>query len=286
MKAAVRIPGVDSTFLDSSDTNAHPIEIASADDLHRHLRGISVPEPEITGLTDRFSYQTIKLERVDARAARLMKTHLESLGGSLAMHEEAGGAAARETAVIISGSRHTLRQLAARLKGEPFGLHGIAQDISACIRDSNRVMSWGTRSLDFSRTTYVMGILNCTPDSFFPGSRSTTIKDALESAQEMVDAGVHIIDVGGESTRPGSDGVTEEEEIRRVIPVIHALREASDVMISVDTRKKGVAERSKTCLIPTCLAISCSPLNHTRASSFAASASLSAFSPAGSGLST
>ncbi len=73
-------------------------------------------------------------------------------------------------------------------------------------------MSWGTRTLDFTRKTYVMGILNCTPDSFYPGSRSATIKDALKAAREMIQAGVDIIDVGGESTRPGSDPVTLEEE--------------------------------------------------------------------------
>ena len=89
-----------------------------------------------------------------------------------------------------------------------------------------------------------MGILNCTPDSFFPASRSATIKEAMKTAREMIDAGVDIIDVGGESTRPGSEPVSEEEEIRRVIPVIQALRAESDVIVSVDTRKKEVAERA------------------------------------------
>ncbi len=233
-----------STFLKASDTNAHPIDIATAKDLRRHLSGIDVLDPEIDAVTDRFFYCTIKLEGIDTRAARLMKTHLEALGGALAMRKEADELTVRETDVILTGSRHVLRLLAARVKGEPFGLDGIAEDIAACTAGGNRVMSWGTRTLDFSHTTYVMGILNCTPDSFFPGSRATTIKDALRTAHEMVDAGVNIIDVGGESTRPGSEGVTEEEEIHRVIPVIHALRGGSDVMISVDTRKKGVAERA------------------------------------------
>ncbi len=233
-----------STFLKASDTNAHPIDIVTAGDLRRHLSDIDVPEAEIDGMADKFFYCTIKLEGIDTRAAKLIKTHLETLGGGLAMRKEADELTVRETDVIVTGSRHTLRLLAARLKGEPFGLDGIGEEIAACTAGGNRVMSWGNRMLDFSHTTYVMGILNCTPDSFFPGSRSTTIKDALKTAHEMIEAGVNIIDVGGESTRPGSEGVTEEEEIRRVIPVIHALRDGSDVMISVDTRKKGVAERA------------------------------------------
>jgi dihydropteroate synthase len=235
---------VASTFLKASNTNAHPIDIATASDLHRHLSDIDVSEAEIDAMTDKFFYCTIKLEGIDTRAAKLMKTHLETLGGGLAMRKEADELTVRETDVIITGSRHTLRLLAARLKGEPFGLDGIGEEIAACTAGGNRVMSWGNRMLDFAHTTYVMGILNCTPDSFFPASRSTTIKDALKTAHEMIEAGVNIIDVGGESTRPGSEGVTEEEEIRRVIPVIHALRDGSDVMVSVDTRKKGVAERA------------------------------------------
>ncbi len=74
--------------------------------------------------------------------------------------------------------------------------------------------------------------------------RSFAGYSTIVRAQEMTDAGVDIIDVGGESTRPGSDPVPLEEEVRRVIPVIQALRDASDVMISVDTRKKEVAERA------------------------------------------
>jgi dihydropteroate synthase len=105
-------------------------------------------------------------------------------------------------------------------------------------------MSWGGRTLDFAHKTYVMGILNCTPDSFYPSSRTTTIKDALRTAHEMIEAGVDIIDVGGESSRPGSESVPRDEEIRRVIPVIQTLRGESEIIISVDTRKKDVAERA------------------------------------------
>ena len=233
-----------STFLKASVSNAHPIDIVTAGDLRRHLSDINVSEAEIDEMSDKFLYCTIKLEGIDTRAANLMKSHLETLGGGLAMRKEAHDLTVRETDVIVTGSRSTLRLFAARLKGEPFGLDGIGAEIAACTAGADSVMSWGNRTLDFGRTTYVMGILNCTPDSFFPASRSTTIKDALKTGHDMIEAGAHIIDVGGESSRPGSDGVTAEEEIRRVIPVIHALRGASDVMISVDTRKKGVAERA------------------------------------------
>jgi dihydropteroate synthase len=211
---------VASLFLKSSETNAHPINIASANDLRRHLAEIDIADSDIEGISGKFLYCTVKLESVDTRAANLMKTFLENFGGGLAMRKEAHEYTVRETDVIISGSRHTLQLLATRLKGEPFGLDAISGEIAGCLSAGNKVVSWGDRTLDFTRKTYVMGILNCTPDSFYPGSRSATIKEALKSAREMIGAGVDIIDVGGESSRPGADPVPQEEEIRRVIPVV------------------------------------------------------------------
>jgi len=87
----------------------------------------------------------------------------------------------------------------------------------------------------------VMGILNVTPDSFSDGGRYTRVSAALERAREMVEEGADIIDVGGESTRPGAQPVPLEEELRRVVPVVEAIRAELDVPISVDTYKSEVA---------------------------------------------
>jgi dihydropteroate synthase len=107
-----------------------------------------------------------------------------------------------------------------------------------------RRLSWKNRVLDFQKRSYVMGILNCTPDSFYPGSRLQDIDQAVQRAVAMIQAGADILDVGGESTRPGSDPVQISEEIRRVVPVIKKIRELSDVLISIDTRKVEVAEEA------------------------------------------
>jgi len=89
-----------------------------------------------------------------------------------------------------------------------------------------------------------MGILNCTPDSFHAGSRLPSLREALQAAEGMIRAGADILDVGGESTRPGADPVPAEEEIRRVVPVIRAIRATADTVISVDTRNRATAERA------------------------------------------
>lgn len=87
---------------------------------------------------------------------------------------------------------------------------------------------------------HVMGILNVTPDSFSDGGRHNALVDALTHTNEMVNAGATIIDVGGESTRPGADEVSEEEELERVIPVVEAIARRFEVWISVDTSKAVV----------------------------------------------
>ena len=101
-----------------------------------------------------------------------------------------------------------------------------------------------TKTLELDRP-HVMGILNTTPDSFSDGGRYTTLDKALERAEKMIAAGVSIIDIGGESTRPGAPDVTLEEELQRVIPVVKAIRERNPVVwISVDTSKAEVMRQS------------------------------------------
>ena len=103
------------------------------------------------------------------------------------------------------------------------------------IRD--RIFNWGER-------TYLMGILNVTPDSFSDGGEFNSIDTALSQARDMIANGVDIIDIGGESTRPNAAVVSIEEELERVIPVIEKLRQESSIPISVDTTKATVAQKA------------------------------------------
>ena len=105
-------------------------------------------------------------------------------------------------------------------------------------------ISWGKHVLDFSRKTYIMGVLNVTPDSFSDGGLHFDKTSALDQGLRMFDAGADIIDIGGESTRPGSEPVALEEELRRTIPVIESLSAKVTVPISIDTYKAEVARRA------------------------------------------
>jgi dihydropteroate synthase len=99
----------------------------------------------------------------------------------------------------------------------------------------------GGRTLPVGKRTLVMGILNVTPDSFSDGSQFSSLEQALAHAEKMITEGADVIDVGGESTRPGAVPVTAEQEIERVVPVIEALAGRADIPISIDTTKALVA---------------------------------------------
>src|SRR5450755_3405097 len=106
------------------------------------------------------------------------------------------------------------------------------------------IFQWnvGSRVLELGRRTLVMGVVNVTPDSFSDGGLYIDAEKAVVRAEQLLDQGATIIDVGGESTRPGSELVSEEEERRRVLPVIRDLkRRRPDAVVSVDTYKAGVA---------------------------------------------
>jgi dihydropteroate synthase len=105
-------------------------------------------------------------------------------------------------------------------------------------------LAWSKFSLDLSKKTHVMGILNVTPDSFSDGGIFFSREAAIEQGLKMVEDGADIIDIGGESTRPGSEPLRIDEELRRTIPVIESLSKQIPVPISIDTYKAEVAQRA------------------------------------------
>lgn len=113
--------------------------------------------------------------------------------------------------------------------------------------ESDIIYKFGNKNFDF-KNSYVMGVLNVTPDSFSDGGTFYDNKTAVKYGLEMIEQGADIIDIGGESTRPGSDPVSVNEELKRVIPVIEKiLEEITDAVISIDTTKVKVAEVALSC---------------------------------------
>ena len=109
---------------------------------------------------------------------------------------------------------------------------------------SDKTIQCGSYTLDYGKKTLIMGVLNVTPDSFSDGGKYNTIDNAVRRATEMVEQGVDIIDIGGESTRPGYTPISVEEELSRLIPVIEAITKSVPVPLSIDTFKAETAKET------------------------------------------
>ncbi len=109
------------------------------------------------------------------------------------------------------------------------------------MQKKNSVMQIGNRTFHVAEKTYIMGILNLTPDSFSDGGKFNNRDAALKQAEKMINEGADLIDIGGESTRPGYQKITEEEEIDRTAPIIELIKNRFDIPVSIDTYKSRVA---------------------------------------------
>ena len=213
--------------------NVQLLQLRTPAELAAELAAVGEPARPAVQEWERFRPAALRLEQV----LPALRSRLEALAVA-----QAGGLRlyGKGPALLLTGSRAALRQLAEALRAG--GESSLAAAIVRCLSDGPGEWRWGRRALDFHDGPFVMGVLNCTPDSFYPGSRRPGREEALEAARSMIAAGAHILDVGGESTRPGSEAVPAGEEILRVVPVLEAIRRESEVLLSVDTRKPEVAE--------------------------------------------
>jgi len=199
-------------------------------------------------------HRVLSLRLRGDRAERLAAA-LREAGGDAAI----GGLGAAEGRVLggerapitLAGTVAEYRELLGRLcerEGDEFA--GIADDIADRIGldgDPRDAFAPAPNDYPWTDDTAVMGVLNVTPDSFHDGGRHAALEDAVAGVERMVEAGVDIVDVGGESTRPGAEPVPADEEIDRVVPTLEAIGSVpavadGDVLVSVDTRKPAVAE--------------------------------------------
>ncbi|GAA0246428.1 dihydropteroate synthase [Haladaptatus pallidirubidus] len=212
-----------------------PKRIGNLEEAREALEGTHVTKPGVWRMRGKAVHHVLKT-RVQVRQAQYIKEEMLSLGGECAQ----SGLNDRDDEnidVLLMGTLAQYKRLAEKLDGQPYGLSVFADEL----RDTLGIQR-GEREHGYpwEGRTAVMGILNVTPDSFHDGGQYEAREDAVERAQEMVESGADIIDIGGESTRPGADEISNEEEIERIVPVIEEISDL-DAMVSVDTRKADVA---------------------------------------------
>ena len=192
-------------------------------------------------------FLTQKITGISLRAAIILKQEMMALGGDVVLDREVMTLKPEKTDALILGTQKQYRKLCQKLYQQPFGCKEIAALLKEYLDQNQNALlktswQWKDRELCFSKPL-IMGIVNITPDSFSDGGNYLDPQTAVLHAKKLVEEGADILDIGGESSRPGSDPVSEEEELRRLLPVLDALLfDASiKVPISIDTYKPAVA---------------------------------------------
>ena len=212
----------------------------------RELQRIQADCYGIAEMVPKMRMLCIGLSALECRQANILKQEMLSLGGDAAVARGTVACSIDNTDCVLIGTAKQLARLCIKLKVQPFGLSELAAELDRLLVNINlSPAEWKTsqRLLPLQRPL-IMGILNVTPDSFSDGGRSSDPDLAFEKAMQMEAEGADIIDIGGESTRPGAAPVSPDEEIARIIPVIERLAGALKCAISVDTWKSDVAGRA------------------------------------------
>jgi len=211
------------------------------------LKKIGVDSYGIEAMLSKMTNLNVLLEGVECKVANIIKQEMLSLGGDAAVSRNAVSCGVEKTDIVILGTVKQIQRFAEKISIQPFGLLKISNAIKQLLSNISKdhfVVKTYHRKLAVGDRTLIMGILNVTPDSFSDGGRFLSPEEAIEQGLKMVEDGADIIDVGGESSRPGAEAISTEDEMERVVPVIKALSIQVQVPISVDTTKSEVAREA------------------------------------------
>ncbi len=224
------------------------LDLGTREGVIREMERIGADQEGIGLMFPKGLTRLIRLSSVPCKIANLLKQELLSRGGDCAVAHGTLTHSVETTDVLMVATERQYRKLIRKLKHQHFfGLPELSKDIQRCIRNFNRrqfLLKVGDRELDLGERTHIMGILNVTPDSFSDGGTYLNPERAVGHALRMVGDGADLIDIGGESTRPGAERVSEQEELDRILPVIRRLAREPEILISVDTYKANVARRA------------------------------------------
>lgn len=215
--------------------------------LLEELKLIGVDERAFDILENKSNLIILKLHNINAKGANILKQEFISAEGDVAVHRDVASWKISSTDCMLIGTKRTYKIVLKKLAFEPFfGLNEIRELVQKTIASKQLpAYSIRNRTFDFEKEKFIMGILNITPDSFSDGGLYNSIEKALKHVQTMIQEGADIIDIGGESTRPGAEKITEEEEKKRTIPIIKEIRKNfPDIPISIDTYKASIAEEA------------------------------------------
>ncbi len=230
--------------------NLRILQIHTPDDLRAELQKIDAASLQWRDQVAQGTFRAVKLERAPLKLARFLYQELMLEGGHIALPPHLDEHASGDADVLLLGTRYQLQHLAVRIRTQSDSeLNVLADQFEHALELFDQplrgTLQVGAVNFDWGARTYVMGIVNVTPDSFsgdgLVAQPGDFIGRAVAQAEQMLADGADLLDIGGESTRPGSQPTPAEEEKRRVIPVIEQLRKKTRAPISIDTYKAEIA---------------------------------------------
>jgi len=226
--------------------SARILSVSGEKDLKQVMRNIQVDPYGLKIMLPKAQGYLLKINALSNISANILKQEMLSLGGDAAVSRGALTGKTRKTDCLVMGSLAQLGKLSAKLHKQPFGLSGLAEELSLALKNyrrKNLVLNLGRYKLNLGARSHIMGVVNVTPDSF-SGDGLEDKRKAVEYAEKLVSEGADILDVGGESSRPGAKPVSVKVELSRVIPIIKELAKRIKAPISIDTWKPEVARQA------------------------------------------
>ena len=226
--------------------NPRFLEVADLEDARSRLEELKSSDEGVSIMAPKMVHRVIHVDNVDSRAANILKQDMLALGGEVSLPRDVFDWE-KKVPVLISGNLRQYKRLVAKLKRQPFGLKVLADELERLLKNTTsagRTLRLKGKEYPLDERTLIMGVVNVTPDSFSDDGLFRDAQAAVEHAMRLVEEGADILDIGGESTRPGSDPVPIKEELDRVMPVIEKLAGLTEVPISIDTTKAEVARRA------------------------------------------
>ncbi|NRS20656.1 dihydropteroate synthase [Brevibacillus sp. HB1.4B] len=227
--------------------NSFRIHAATFAEMVSELVKRGVPVPEAERMAEAGTSLKIHTENMSVATAQSVREIMHSFDAEAIISDQPG--TADKKYVLLLASQKKIDLALDHMKTQTEELRALAAEVREVLAmpaklRARRELNCGQYVLPLGERTLVMGILNVTPDSFSDGGRYVDVEAALAQARAMVEAGADLIDIGGESTRPGSEAVDEATELDRVLPVIRTLSQELSVPLSIDTYKAAVAERA------------------------------------------
>jgi dihydropteroate synthase len=227
--------------------NPRFLAISDLEDAFARLEELGPSDEGKSFMAPKMVQRVVHVDNVDTRAANILKQNMLSIGGEVSLPKEVFDFSGKQVSLVISGNLKHYNRLIKKMKQQPFGLKVLATELEVLLESSKRpgrALHLKDKAYDLDERTLVMGVVNLTPDSFSDGGLFPDSHTAVKHALCLVEEGADILDIGGESTRPGSDFISLDEELSRVMPVVEELTSLTNVPLSIDTTKTEVARQA------------------------------------------